>query len=179
MVGINGNRISLRALEASDFEAFYRWENDPEELGNGSYLQPMSGYIIKEFIENGTRPVEETGQLRLVIVSKQKQPLGFIDLFEVDFRHRRAGIGVMIGDIASRNQNYATEAVLLMCQFAKKVLNLELIFADIRSDNPASARVFEKAGFVHQILMPQWDCVAGKRVDCVRCFNLMQDTLKV
>lgn len=170
---MNGKQISLRALETSDFEVFYQWENDPDELGNGSYLQPMSGYIIKEFIENGTRPVEETGQLRLVIISNQNAPLGFIDLFEVDFRHRRAGIGVMVGVKACRNQNYATEAVRMMCQYAKNVLNLELIFADIRTDNPASIRVFEKAGFVNQVLMPNWDCVAGKRIDCMRTFKFM------
>jgi diamine N-acetyltransferase len=169
---MKGNLVDLRALETSDFDFFYQCENDHDELGNGSYLQPMSGYIIKEFIQNGTRPVEETGQLRLVVVSKENEPIGFIDLFEVDFRHRRAGIGVMIAKV-NRNQNFATEAVQLMCRYAKKVLNLELIFADIRSDNPASLRVFQKAGFSNQVPLPQWDCVAGKRIDCLRTFILL------
>jgi diamine N-acetyltransferase len=162
--------IRLRALETADFPYFYQWENNPDEIGKGNNLQPISGFVIQEFIQNATRPVEDVGQLRLVITSNQNEPLGFIDLFEIDFRQRRAGIGVLIGEVKYRNQDYGTKAVRLMCQYARNVLNLELIFADIRTDNLASIRVFQKAGFHDTVHLPAWDCVAGVRHDCLRTF---------
>jgi len=167
---IQGNKIRLRALEKRDYENFYRWENASVIAGDSSMIQPVSAYIVEAFIENAGRAVEETGQLRLLIETIDGQSLGLVDVFDVDFRHRRAGLGIVIGEVENRNNGYASEAIQLICTYAFRVMNLEVLYADIRSENMASLRVFDKAGFHSPALFPNWDSEGGIRKSAVRVF---------
>lgn len=56
-------------------------------------------------------------------------------------------IGLMIGDKDQWGKGYGTRAVLLACWWGQKVRNLHGFTAGVLSDNKASQRVFEKAGF--------------------------------
>ena len=48
---LRGQNIHLRALEPSDVEAMYRWENDPAVWGVSGTVAPFSREILRAFIE--------------------------------------------------------------------------------------------------------------------------------
>jgi diamine N-acetyltransferase len=164
---MKGNKIILRALEIKDADSFFKWENESEAFEQSAYLQPISYFTIQQFIEQANRPVEETNQLRLIVETIEGEAVGLIDIFEIDFRHRRAGLGIIIQK-EFRNKGFATEAIQLMCHYAVNKLNLELLYSDIRITNTASIKAFTHAGFKNSVVLHNWDSVAGKRIHVER-----------
>lgn len=144
-----GSDIFLRALEPEDLSFLYTLEND-EKLWEISNTQtPFSKYILKQYLENSHRDIYDVKQLRLVICKNDnKQPLGFIDLFDFNPQHKRAGVGIVVFSKENKQKGYASQALQLVLNYGKKHLNLHQLFANILSDNTASIKLFEKMGFI-------------------------------
>ena len=62
--------IKLRAMEPEDIEILYRWENDTDIWKVSNTIAPFSKYVLRQFIENQSRDIYETRQLRLIIESR-------------------------------------------------------------------------------------------------------------
>ena len=71
---------------------------------------------------------------------------GFIDLFDFNPQHQRAGIGILILN-KLQNKGYATEALKVCIKYAFSQLNLHQIYANIPVDNKKSIQLFEKLNF--------------------------------
>lgn len=166
---ISGEKIILRALELRDAPLFLKWENDPDAREHSGFYQPVSAFMTEQFILHASRPVEETGQLRLVVETRTGQAVGLVDLFEADWLQRRAALGIFISP-DYRNQGLATEALSLIAQYALQTLNLELLYADIRENHTASLKSFQNAGFHSPARLPLWQCDQGKRWNIIRMF---------
>lgn len=166
---IAGEKITLRALELPDAPLFLKWENDPDAREHSGFYQPVSAFMTEQFILHASRPVEETGQLRLVVENRAGEAVGLVDIFEADWLQRRAAMGIFISP-DYRNQGLATEALSLMARYALQILNLELLFADIRENHAPSLKAFQNAGFHSPVLLPSWQCDQGKRWNVIRLF---------
>ena len=84
--------IKLRAMEPEDIEILYRWENDTDIWKVSNTIAPFSKYVLRQFIENQSRDIYETRQLRLIIESRTSgTPVGAIDLFDLDLQPARRG----------------------------------------------------------------------------------------
>ena len=143
-----GERIYLRALEPSDIDTLYKWENDPSIWHLGNTVEPFSRFALEQYILNAERDIFTSRQLRLMIVKKADDGvIGSVDLFDFDPVHHRAGIGILI-DAEERRNGYATEAVSLLSTYAFKTLGLHQLYCNIEKDNHASIDLFEKSGFV-------------------------------
>lgn len=150
---LENNIIKLRALEPSDIELLYQWENDPEVWFVSNTIAPFSKYILKKYIENSHLDIYQTRQLRLMIDLKSNQSdapnrtIGSIDLFDFDPFHNRAGVGVLISDKEYRKKGFATEALKILIQYSFKVLKLHQLYCNITIDNEASLTLFQSQGF--------------------------------
>lgn len=145
---MENNLIKLRALEPEDINFLYESENNPELWELSNTLTPFSKYILNEYIKNSHLDIFTTKQLRLVIESVvQKKVVGFIDLFNYDPFHLRAGMGIVIIEDA-RQKQYASNAVSLLIDYSFKVLKLNQLFCNISDDNEKSLQLFQKAGFI-------------------------------
>ncbi len=65
------------------------------------------------------------------------------------------------------NQGICTEALKQLVRFAFEELKLHKLFGDNDSDNPASGRVFEKAGFTKEGVRKEQVFKEGRYVDCI------------
>ena len=156
MIALKGNHIYLRALEPEDIEVLYAAEND-ETLWHLSHTQtPYSRYILESYLANSHQDIYEAKQLRLVICTNAHHPVGFIDLFDFDFKNRRAGVGILINRAQDRNMGYGSEALGLLINYSFKVLNLHQLYCNISNDNPESLVLFEKKGFQRVGLKKDW-----------------------
>lgn len=147
----NELKIKLRALEPEDIELLYKWENEQSIWHVSNTLAPFSKYILKKYIENSHLDLYQTKQLRLMIdiLSEHKTvTVGAIDLFDFDPYHLRAGVGVLIAREKDRNKGIAEMALKELMNYAFNVLHLHQLYCNIASDNLASLKLFQKAGFV-------------------------------
>ena len=143
---LRGRNIFLRPLEPTDLEVLYLWENQTGDWSAGSSLTPYSRFYLEQYIISAQNNIYEDKQLRLIIENNHSQVAGIIDLFDFNPHHRRAAVGILIGQ-EYRHQGYATEALDILINYAKNILNLKQLYCTIEHNNPVSLELFKKKGF--------------------------------
>jgi diamine N-acetyltransferase len=162
MINLTGNRVVLRAVEPSDIDLIYLWENDPDNWFVSNTRTPYSRELIKKYVLSANQDIYEQKQLRLMIQTiednpqERSQPIGTIDLFDFDPYHQRAGVGILIAKKEYRSKGYATDALKTLIDYCFSILGLHQIYCNIASTNSESIRLFTKAGFVVTGTKKEW-----------------------
>ncbi|GAP44754.1 protein N-acetyltransferase, RimJ/RimL family [Lentimicrobium saccharophilum] len=158
-----GKKIRLRAPEPADIDILYHWENDPEIWHVSNTSAPYSRFAIEQYVLNAGHDIFNSRQLRLMIVTLESESVaaGAIDLFDYEPIHSRAGVGIMIGK-AFRGKGYASEALALILDYCRNILNLHQVYCNISEDNAASIRLFDEAGFRKNGEKKEWLLLNGK-----------------
>jgi RimJ/RimL family protein N-acetyltransferase len=76
--------------------------------------------------------------------------IGNIKIGPIDWNHKFAEIGIIIGNEKYWGKGYASEAIKLLSDFGFKKLNLHKISAGVYSNNYGSIKAFLKAGFFEE-----------------------------
>jgi diamine N-acetyltransferase len=150
------NAIKLRALEPTDVDLIYNWENDTKIWRVSNTLTPFSKHIIELFIDNSHLDIYQTKQLRLIIEAHNK-PIGAIDMFDFDPFNNRAGVGILISEDANKQKGFATEALNIFIDYAFNTLCLHQIYCNISESNIASLKLFRNANFEIIGLKKDWN----------------------
>ncbi|MDE5579489.1 MAG: GNAT family N-acetyltransferase [Alistipes sp.] len=153
---LEGRAVRLRAVEPADVETMYRWENDPEVWRVSGTLAPFSRHVLMNFVEQQRYDLYRTQQLRLIIENREGTAVGTLDLFELDPRNRRAGVGILIYERSQRGRGYATDALEVLERYARETLGLHQLWCDVAAENEASLHLFERAGFVRTGCKRDW-----------------------
>lgn len=152
-----GENLYLRALEPSDIDFLYILENTESLWEVSNTTTPFSRFILQQYLQNSHRDIYDVKQLRLTICKTDDESIiGFIDLFDFDPKHQRAGVGIVIFSDENKRKGFAYEALELTCNYAFKHLNLHQIHAGITEDNIGSMKLFEKAGFLQNGIKKDW-----------------------
>lgn len=144
---IEGNRIYMREVRDSDVnETYYRWMNDPEII---HYLEsrfaPNSRSSLLEYVKSFQGNKDS---IFLAIVLKENDThIGNIKIGPINWIHRLADIGIIIGEKDCWGKGYASEAISLLTDFAFNTLNLHKVTAACYEQNVGSLEAFQKAGF--------------------------------
>jgi len=153
---LNGKNIILRALEPSDVDLLYNWENDFELWQVSNTTKPFSKSLIKKYIESENLDIFQLKQMRLMIETViDKQTVGMIDLFDFDVFNSSAGIGIMLHK-NFRKKGFATEALEVICDYSFNYLNLHQLFCNISEINKPSISLFENVGFIKNGVKKEW-----------------------
>ena len=153
------DNLRLRAVEPSDIDLLYTWENDPSIWHVSNTLAPYSRYQIEQYVLNAENDLFASRQVRFMIEVTEENGIpaviGSIDLFEIDPLHRRAGIGILVMD-PFRNKGYASRALELIIEYAAEKLFLHQLYCQISDDNTLSHKLFEKFGFTRCGTRREW-----------------------
>lgn len=160
MVKLKSSHILLRALTPEDLDFLELVENDENLWYLSDTIQPFSRSVLKEYLDNAHKDIYEVKQMRLVIALHNKQPIGFIDLYDFDPKNKRAGLGILILD-DYQSKGYGTEALELMLDYAFDVLDLHQLFASIIEENIRSLKLFRSFGFEVIGLKKDWRYNSG------------------
>lgn len=152
---LSSKNISLRALEPSDADLIFKWENNPSNWKVSGTMLPFSKHLIEQYV-NSAQDIYAVKQLRFIIESNESKPLGTIDLFDYDPVHQRAGVGILIADAEDRGKGYAKEALDLLKEYAFNHLMLRSLFCNILESNEVSLNLFKGAGFKIVGLKEDW-----------------------
>lgn len=135
-------------MNPKDISVIFEWENNPDNWGISDTKTPFTKEEITNFV-NSTQDIYLNKQIRLMIsLVKEVEPIGCIDLFELDTLTNSSGVGILIGDELSRNKGFAKKALELLIRHAKEELKLNQLFCNISLNNTKSIRLFESCGFL-------------------------------
>jgi len=161
MITLKGQYIYLRALEPEDLDFIHDIENNQDIWEISNTITPYSKFLIKQYLEQAHKDIYEVKQLRLVICNNDDVALGMIDVFDFDFKNRRAGIGILIKDSVNRQKGYGKEALQLLTGYCKSHLDLHQLYCNISEENEHSLKLFKNQGFEIIGLKNDWNFVNG------------------
>ncbi|MBC8464070.1 MAG: GNAT family N-acetyltransferase [Bacteroidetes bacterium] len=156
---LKGENIRLRALEPNDIETLYQWENDTTIWKVSQTMAPFSKHILTQYLANAHQDIFTAKQLRLII-EKEGEAIGTIELFDYDPMHQRAGVGIWIANVSEREKGYAKEALQLMISYSFKHLKIHQLYCNISSSNKASVNLFSGLDFMLVGVKKQWNKTA-------------------
>ena len=162
---LNGKLIQLRALEPEDLEFLFLTENNSSFWEISHTLVPFSKFLLKQYLENAHLDIFEAKQLRLIIQeNKNNTPVGMIDLFDFNPKHKRAGVGILIHK-EFQQSGFASEALALIIKHSFNYLNVHQLYANITVDNNNSVALFKKHHFKEIGIKKDWIFSEGKFKD--------------
>ena len=154
-------RLIFRSLTSKDVSKKYlNWLKDVEVI---RYLEarfsPLQDPVdLKEYIQNTNKNDAEL-LLGIFLQDSTSRHIGNIKIGPIVAPHKRASIGLMIGDKASWGAGYATESINTITKYAFDVHDLHRINAGIYSENIGSYNAFIKSGYTEEArLKDYWLC---------------------
>ena len=152
---LKSERVRLRALEMSDVDAIFEWDNDTEVWQYGCNSAPYSRHQIENYIATNTSDIYADRQLRLMIESTAGERIGVVDLYNFSPFDLRAWVGILISP-EQRGRGYGIEAVRLIADYAERYLGMHQLAVEIPVGNERSVRLFEHCGFKQSGIMRDW-----------------------
>ena len=167
---MNLKQVKLRALESSDLEDLYHWENDDRIWFSSSNTRPLSRQTLQLYIDS-INDIYTDKQTRLII-DFEGVSVGCIDLFDFEPMHQRAGVGIMI-DEKFEGQGLAVSALSELKKYAFSQLGLHQLFCSIANNNQRSISLFTNANFLHTGTKKSWLRINKSWEDELffQCFN--------
>src|SRR5260370_11800982 len=144
---IDGDRLFLRDFRGSDVDESYQlWLSDDEVT---HYIESRFAAPTREALEAWVRKVNsDPRNIFLAMVAKDSgRKIGTVKLGPINWVHRHADLGILIGDKSYWRKGYATEVIRLMTGFCFERLNLHKVTANCYAANQGSVKAFQKAGF--------------------------------
>jgi len=161
MLTLKGEHIYLRALEPEDLDFIYEVENNEFIWEISNTITPYSKFLIQQYLDNAHKDIFEAKQLRLVISNYNNKALGLIDLFDFDFKNRRAGVGILVKDSENRQKGHGQEALALLTNYCFTHLDLHQLYCNISEENTVSIKLFANQGFKKIGLKKDWNFLNG------------------
>jgi RimJ/RimL family protein N-acetyltransferase len=142
-----GDKLYLRPLAETDIDGEYlAWLHDPDVT---RYLETGRFPSTPETLRAYLRRFEHaTDNLAFAIVDKATDlHIGNVTLNAINWVHRTADTGLMIGRKEFWGRGYAFEAWSVLIEYAFTRLNLRKLIAGVIEDNAASLHVLRRLGF--------------------------------
>lgn len=164
MIQLQNEILSLRALEPGDIDLLFDLENDVELWKYSNRTQPYSRDLLQKYIANAHKDIFEVRQIKFTITAQNDTAVGFIDLFDYEPLHHRAGVGLAVRK-QDQNKGYAKAALQLIAVYAQKHLQLHQLYANIAEENQISIQLFEGQGYTFAGKKKDWNFYEGQYHD--------------
>ena len=164
---LEGDRLYLREVRPTDVnENYYRWMNDPEVTASlESRFYPNSMEQLREYVN--AKLGDRNNVFLAIILKEGDRHIGNIKLGPINWIHRFADVGLLIGEKDCWGKGYASEAIRLVVDYAFLQLNLHKLTASMYEDNHGSLKAFQRAGFQVEGVRKQIFYYRGKYVDSI------------
>lgn len=139
--------VRLRPVEVADADGPYLdWLQDPEIL---RYLEARFSSHTRASLAAYIEACRDDPRIHFWAIELEDdgRHVGNIKLGPVDEPHRRADIGIMIGDRRAWGRGIGTAAITAVADFAFGELRLHKLVAGSYAPNEGSVRAFGRAGF--------------------------------
>jgi RimJ/RimL family protein N-acetyltransferase len=139
--------VKLRAVEPSDAEFFFEWNQDGEMTSQIDWLwPPISLESARRWAEEEARRRPSDDALFLVIENREGERVGMISTHQCERRTGTFRYGIAVRRERQR-RGYASAAILLVLRYFFEELRYQKVTVTIHANNPASIRLHERLGF--------------------------------
>ena len=153
---LNDNTIALRALEPTDLDTLYRWENDAALWVVSDTVAPYSREALWHYLQEYTCDIYAQRQLRLMItLANEGTPVGTVDFLNFDPLNNRAELGLFIAK-EYRGRGWGLHALKLITAYARDHIGLRQIYVYISIDNVVCLKLFEEFGYRRVGVIQSW-----------------------
>ena len=155
-MNIHNDILMIRAMEPTDLDVLYRWENNAELWHTSATITPFSRKQLWDYIENYDGDIFRTHQLRLMIEEiSTKRVVGTLDMFDFDPVNCRASVGILV-DKEFQGQGYGKNALNLFEGYCREHLSLNQLVATVSIENEPSISLFRSLGYNEVGIMKWW-----------------------
>ncbi len=154
---IASERLYFRPVTVDDAEGKYlAWLNDEEVtryLETGRFPTSVEG--LRAYVEQKT--ASTTDVFFAIVERATGAMIGTVKLGAINWIHRTAELGILIGERSKWSQGYGTEACRLLLRYGFERLNLHKVILGVVADHAAALRAYETVGFRREGLIT--DCI--------------------
>ena len=161
-------RLRLRPLTEQDAEGLFAYCSHPD-------VGPAAGWKPHETLEESREILEQVflKEPHVFAIEQEGRLIGTVGLVD-DNKRENAGAKMIGYSLAFDcwGKGIMTEAVEAVLVYGFDLLNLSIITATCYPDNPASAKVLEKCGFVYEGTLRQAQIRFDGKVQDFRCYSV-------
>jgi len=163
---IVGKRVRLRALHRDDLPRFVAWFNDPDVIHGLDTVYPMRVEDEEAWFAALSERHAAERPLSIDVYNESGWVhVGSCNLNDLDWRVRKAEIGIAIGDKSYWDQGVGAEAMRLMLGHAFDTLNLNRVYLHVYAHNERAIHLYAKIGFREEGRLRQDHFFQGQYVD--------------
>ncbi len=142
-----GERVRLRAVEPSDWETFFNWNQD-DDMARRLYAIPFpqSREAVRRWVEKTATREPDDDTFHFIIENLAGEIAGSIATHDCDRRHGTLSYGLNVLP-EHRRKGYAAEAIVILLRYYFLELRYQKATAHVYSFNEASLRLHERLGF--------------------------------
>lgn len=136
--------VAAKAMQGwtMDTEYFRLLDSDPPRL--------YSEKKFKEWFEKDLEKESDDGFFFNIHLKDADKIIGFVGLFNLNWNHGDALVGIAIGEREYWGKGYGTDAMNELLRYAFTELNLRRVSLIVFAYNPRAQRSYEKCGFVRE-----------------------------
>lgn len=143
----DGKKVYLRLPEENDLDGnWHNWLNNPtvtKYQNKGIFYNTRN--MQKEYLQKMER--SRNNVLFAIIDKETNEHIGCVGLHDIDWVHRSASLGIIIGETCFWGKGYGRKVWNMITKYGLFVLNLHRIYADVMVENVASIKSAKASGF--------------------------------
>lgn len=147
IIFLKGDKVFLRPIQKKDInEKYLSWINDTQvtrytDIGN--FPTTLAG--LKDFYYEVSKSKKDA--MFAIVHQKNNLHIGNIKLGNINWVHRYADLGIVIGDKKYWGKGCGTDACRLLLRYAFEILNLHRVFLGVSALNKYAIRAYKRIGF--------------------------------
>lgn len=143
---LRGASVVLRPLATGDLRRCVRWFSDPQVTQFLGRAAPVT--LAEE--ERWYHDYVRRGDEQIFAIEIDGRHVGNLGLHKVDRVHRKADLGIVIGETSYWSRGFGTDALRTALRYGFDQLGLNKISLDVLEGNGRAIRSYEKCGFVRE-----------------------------
>ncbi|MCP9819661.1 spermidine N1-acetyltransferase [Synechococcus sp. Cruz-9H2] len=163
--------LSLRALERKDLRFVHRLNNN-RQIMSYWFEEPYESF--DELEELYSRHIHDNAERRFIAEDSQQQPVGLVELIEIDYIHRRAEFQIII-DPVHQGKGFARDLIGRALDYAFSIMNLHKIYLVVAIENQRAIHLYESCGFAEEGYFVK-EFFSGGRYQDVRRMYILQES---
>lgn len=144
---LTGGCVVLRGKKIQDTMKDYTWRTDPL-LASVDAVKPLrmpfSQYL--DIQEDQLKSPPRNTQ-RFAVCTLDDYHIGNIMCYDIDYIHREAEIGIMIGDTSYWGHGYGFSAMVIMVEYIFSKIPLKKLYLHTLEWNARARKCFQRCGF--------------------------------
>ena len=153
---LSNDIITLRALEPTDLDMLYKWENDTALWVVSDTIAPYSRKALWQYLQENTGDIYAQRQLRLIItLTNDGTAVGTVDFLNFDPLNNRAELGLFIVK-EMRGKGLGRKALEAITAYARDHIGLKQLYVYISTDNSVCLHLFEQFGYRRVGVIQSW-----------------------